>query len=785
MAGVQRAVLPIPDQAHVGVITYDAKDPDTAFPPIEPLLPPEGAPNALVILLDDVGFGASSAFGGPVNMPTAERLQGNGLTYTRFHTTALCAPTRAALLSGRNHHSVGMGGITEIATSAPGSNALRPNTKAALATTLRLNGYSTAQFGKCHEVPPWQTSPAGPFDAWPSGGGGFETFYGFIGGENNQFYPALYDGITPVEAEKTPEEGYHLTDDLTDRAIGWVQAQKALAPDKPFFMYFAPGATHAPHQVPLEWADRYAGRFAGGWDALRDATFARQKQQGILPADAELTARPEAIPSWDDMDDALKPVLERQMEVYAGFLEHTDFHVGRLIDAIERLGALENTLVYLIIGDNGASAEGTLNGAFNEMANFNGLAAIETPEFMASVKDKLGTTESYGHYSVGWAHALCTPYQWTKQVASHWGGTRNGTIVHWPAGIEARGEFRHQFSHVIDVAPTILEAAGLPHPTMVNGVLQAPIEGTSMVYSFDEAEAAERHDIQYFEMAANRGIYFKGWSAVTRHSTPWLPNEKLPPLEDDVWELYDGSKDWTQARDLAADDPDRLAELQRLWLIEAVRYNVLPIDDRRFERLNATIAGRPQLITGTTQVLFPGMKRLSENSVIDIKNRSFSVTAALEIPSETTVQGVVIAQGGRFGGWSLYFKEGRAKFVYNVLGMQEFATEAGEPLTPGTHQVRVEFAYDGGGLAKGGDVTLYYDGQSVATGRIGLTQPLVFSADETTDIGDDYGLPVSADYAGASTFSGRIEVVQIDVGDDDHSHLIDPEEVARVATARQ
>ena len=437
--GARRGSLPIPDRQHLGLTTYDAKDPDTKFPPIEPLLPPEGAPNVLIVLLDDVGYGAGSPFGGPAKMPTAERLQTNGLTYNRFHTTALCAPTRAALLSGRNHHSVGMGMITETATSAPGSSGLRPNTKAALAMTLKLNGYSTAQFGKCHEVPPWQTSPIGPFDSWPSGGGGFEHFYGFIGGENNQYYPALYDGTAPIEPEKTPEEGYHLTEDLTDQAIDWIRTQKALAPEKPFFVYFAPGATHAPHHVPLEWADKYAGQFAGGWDAQREAIIARQKQLGVVPQDAELTARPEVIPAWDDMDEALKPVLERQMEIYAGFLEHTDYHVGRLIDTVESIGALDNTLVYYIIGDNGASAEGTVNGAFNEMANFNGMAAIETPEFMASVKDQLGTVAAYNHYAVGWAWAMCTPYQWTKQVASHWGGTRNGTIVHWPAGISSKG----------------------------------------------------------------------------------------------------------------------------------------------------------------------------------------------------------------------------------------------------------------------------------------------------------------------------------------------------------
>ena len=580
--------------------------------------------------------------------------------------------------------------------------------------------------------------------------------------------------FTPVEPAKTPEEGYHLTEDLADHAIDWVRTQKALAPDKPFFMYFAPGATHAPHHVPTEWADKYAGKFAGGWDAQRESTLARQKELGVVPADAQLTARPDAIPSWDDMPDELKPVLERQMEVYAGFLEHVDHHVGRLIDSIETIGALENTLVYYIIGDNGASAEGTINGAFNEMANFNGMAAIETPEFMVSVKDKLGTVDAYNHYAVGWAWAMCSPYQWTKQVASHWGGTRNGTIVHWPAGIESKGEVRSQFSHVIDVAPTVLEAAGIPEPAFVNGVQQAPIEGTSMLYSFDDKDAAERHDLQYFEMFGNRGIYYKGWSAVTRHSTPWLPTEVMPDFDDDVWELYDGSKDFTQATDLSAEMPDKLAALQRLWLIEAVKYNVLPIDDRRFERLNPTIAGRPQLITGTSQVLFPGMKRLSENSVLDIKNRSFRVTAALDAATTGPTNGVIIAQGGRFGGWALYMKDGRAKFVYNVLGLQEFTVLATDDLPAGDHQVRAEFAYDGGGLAKGGDVTLFYDGEAVGTGRVESTQPLVFSADETTDIGEDYGMPVSADYTGASTFNGRIDVVQIDIGDDDHSHLIDP-----------
>ena len=539
-----------------------------------------------MILIDDVGFGASSAFGGPCNTPTAERLAAGGLRYNRFHTTALCAPTRQALLSGRNHHSVGMGSITETATSAPGNSSLRPNTKAPLAMTLKLNGYSTAQFGKCHEVPVWQSSPMGPFDAWPSGGGGFEYFYGFIGGENNQWDPALYNGTTPIEPPATAEEGYHLTEDLTDQAISWVRQQKALMPDKPFFVYFPTGATHAPHHVPKEWADKYQGQFDDGWDVQRERTFARQKELGVIPADAELTVRHDVIPAWDDMPDELKPVLAREMEVYAGFLEHTDHHVGRLIDALDDLEVLDDTIVYYIIGDNGASAEGTLNGAFNEMANFNGMADLETPEFMISKMDEFGSPSSYNHYAVGWAWAMDTPFQWTKQVASHWGGIRNGTIVHWPNGIEEKGGLRSQFTHVIDVAPTILEAAGLPEPTMVNGVQQSPMEGTSMLYTFNDADAAERHDLQYFEMFGNRGIYHKGWSAVTKHKTPWvMVGGEMPAFDDDLWELYDGNVDYSQAHNLAAEQPERLAELQRLWLIEAVKYNVVPLDDRSAERV--------------------------------------------------------------------------------------------------------------------------------------------------------------------------------------------------------
>lgn len=761
----QRTILPIPDRPYRGLIPYDAKDPEARFAPVEPLRPPQGAPNVLLILLDDVGFGASSAFGGPCATPTAERLAADGLTYNRFHTTALCAPSRAALLTGRNHHSVGMGSVTELATSAPGYNSIRPNTAAPLAETLKLNGYSTAQFGKCHEVPVWQTSPMGPFDAWPTSSG-FEYFYGFLGGETNQWSPSLYEGTTPVEAPKTPQEGYHLME------------------DKPFFLYFAPGATHAPLHVPSEWADKYKGKFEQGWDTLREEIFARQKELGVIPPETELTKRPAEIPAWEDMPQDLKPVLLRQMELYAGFLEYADAHVGRLVDSLHDLGVLEDTLVYYIIGDNGASAEGTINGSFNESFVFNGMSALETPAFLEAHLEQLGGPESYNHFAVGWAHAMHSPYQWTKQVASHWGGTRNGAIVHWPRGIQAKNEIRHQFHHLIDVAPTILEVVGLPEPIAVNGVQQMPLHGVSMAYSFNQADAAERHETQYFEIFVNRGIYHRGWTAVTRHSTPWVI-EPMSAFDDDVWELYDTTRDWSQAHDLAKEMPEKLHELQRLFLIEAVRYGVLPLDDRRIERFNPDLAGRPVLIRGNSQLLFSGMGRLTENSLLNLKNKSHAVTAEIVIP-DSNANGVIIAQGGAFGGWSLYTREGRLKYCYNLLGLQRFYAESANPLPSGKHQVRMEFAYDGGGLAKGGNASLYVDGSKVGECRVAATHPMTFSTDETADVGYESASWVSEDYTmHTSRFNGKIDWVQLDAGVDYHDHLISPEERLRVAMARQ
>jgi arylsulfatase A-like enzyme len=783
----QRHVLPIPDVTPINLTTFDAKDPDTKYPPIRQIRPPASAPNVLVILIDDAGFGSSSAFGGPCQTPNFEKLAAGGLRYTRFHTTALCSPTRAALLSGRNHHSVGMGGITEFATSAPGLNSMKPNTCAALAETLKLNGYATAQFGKCHEVPVWETSAIGPFDHWPTGGG-FQYFYGFLGGETNQYYPGLYEGTTSIEPPRTPEQGYTLNEDLADRTIAWIHQQKALTPDNPFFIYYAPGATHAPHHVPKEWSDKYKGKFDQGWDKLREETFARQKALGVIPQDCELTARHPEIPAWDVIDPKMKPILCRQMEVYAGFMEQTDYHVGRVLDALTDLDILEDTLVYLIIGDNGASAEGSLQGTFNEMVTLGGFGHLETAESLIPKIDDFGSPIAYNHYAVGWAHAMDTPYQWTKQVASHFGGTRNGTIVHWPKGIKAKGEIRSQFHHVIDVAPTILEVAGLPQPLMVNGVLQRPLEGVSMAYSFNDAAAADRHETQYFEMFGNRGIYHKGWTAVTKHRTPWETGQvKTVAFNDDVWELYDTSKDWSQAKDLSKQEPDILHKLQQLWLIEAVKYNVLPLDDRFAERANSEIAGRPDLIRGNRQIIFGPTARVPSLAMLPFQNKSYALTAQLQVPT-SGAEGVIVALGGVTGGLSIYVKNGKPKVCYNFFGLEQTYVEGTAAIPPGDHQVRLEFAYDGGGIAKGGTLSLFIDGKKSGEGRVEQTQPFAFG-EEPCDVGHDSGSSVTTDYLenGSRAFSGQVKWVEFDTGvaADDQNHLITAEERLRVAMAKQ
>jgi len=741
---IGREILPIPDIPVQADPALHAKD--TSAPPIVPLRPPAGAPNVLIVLIDDMGFGCTSTFGGPVEMPTFDRLADNGLRYNRFHTTALCSPTRQALLTGRNHHSAEMGSVGEVATSMPGNTSVRPNSVATVAEMLKLNGYSTSAFGKMHQTPVWETSVSGPFDRWPTGDG-FEKFWGFVAGETNQWEPTLFEGTTPTEPRSTPEEGYHITEEQVDQAIAWVKAQHTMTPDKPFFMYMSYGATHAPHHVPKEWIDKYRGRFDRGWDVVREEALAKQVAMGIVPPGTELTDRPPGVVGWDELSDDQRTVGARLMETYAGFAEHTDSHTGRLIDALEEIGVLDDTIVIYIAGDNGASAEGGLDGAFNETKALNGVK--ETVDDILPRLDEIGSPSAFNHYPVGWAHAMNAPYQWTKQVASHFGGTRNGMVMHWPNGIDARGEVRQQFHHVIDIVPTLLEAAGLPQPYMVNGIAQKPIEGVAMNYTFGDADADDRHTTQYFEMFGNRGIYHRGWTAVTKHRTPWEIGGYAPPaLADDVWELYDTTTDWSQANDLSAEMPEKLQELQQLFLLEAAKYNVFPIDDRTGERFNATIAGRPELQSGRTSMRFgPGMSHLMENTVLNVKNRSHTITAELQIPGGGA-DGVIIVQGGRFAGWALYVTDGRPAYCHNRFETDRYHVRAPDPLPTGTITVQYQFDFDGGQPGAGGTGTLLVNGEVVAEGRIDKTVPFVFSADETLDIGRDKASPVTDDYPG-------------------------------------
>lgn len=737
---------------------------DQADPlPTRPLaVAPDGAPNVLLILLDDMGFGASSAFGGPCRMPVAERLADGGLRYSRFHTTALCSPTRAALMTGRNHHAVGMGTVVEISTGLPGYDATRPLSAGTLAQTLSYNGYATGAFGKWHQTPSWEQTAAGPFDRWPTREG-FDRFYGFLGGEASQFEPTLVEGTTFVDPPRTAAEGYHLSEDLVDRAIDWVRDVRTHAPDRPWFCYLPFGATHAPFQVPEGWADRYRGEFAHGWDRQRELTLERQKALGVVPADAELAPWTPGVPHWDELSDIERLVAERLMELYAAFAEHTDAQVGRLVESLRESGELENTLVLYILGDNGASAEGGIEGTLNETLRLNGIE--DDTARIASQLGRLGTPESYAHYPTGWAVAMDTPYQWTKQVASHYGGTRNGLVVHWPAGISTAGEVRHQWHHVVDVLPTLLEAAGVPVPETVDGVAQQPLDGVSFRYSFDDAGAPERHGTQYFEMFGNRGIYHEGWTAVAKHKTPWeTARTETPSLAEDRWELYDTRTDWTQARDVAAEHPERLAALQELFLAEARRNHVLPMDDQLSGRFDARTAGRPA--PPRSLRLLPGAGRLREDAVPSLKNTSFAIRAAFA--AGTGTEGVIVAQGGGFGGWSLYVKDGLLTYAYNFGAVTVTHVRATTPLLAGDHVVEVRFGYDGGGLGRGGDVRLLVDGESVGRGRVERTLPFFYSMDQTLDVGLDRGTPVTTDYGPGRgfPFTGALREVVIEAGDD-------------------
>ena len=754
---LDRTTLPLPEPKYPPSTVLDARNAKT--PPHYEVKAPAGAPNVVIVLIDDMGFGVPSSFGGPVPMATLDKLAQNGLLYNNFHTTALSSPTRAALKSGRNHHQVNMGFITEMATGFPGNTGQVPSTTAPLAEMLRLNGYATAAFGKWHETASWEISVSGPFDRWPMRQG-FDKFYGFFGGETNQWAPLIYDGTTLVELPNDPT--FHFMTDMTEKARAWIKHQKAMTPDKPSFVYFAPGATHAPHHVPQSWIAKWKGKFDQGWDKIREQSLARQIALGVVPPGTKLAPKPPEIKDWDKLSADEKRLFTRQAEVYAAFAEYTDHEIGRMLKAFEEVGQADNTLVFYIAGDNGTSAEGGMNGMFSEMTYFNGV--LEKVEDMLKYYDKWGGPETYPHMAAGWAVALDSPFAWTKQIPSDFGGTRNGMVVSWPKGIKAKNEIRNQFSHVIDVAPTVLQAAGLPEPKSVNGVPQVPMAGKSLLASFDDPKARGR-STQYFEVAGNRAIYHDGWFARTIHKAPWEAKPRRPLQDNSAWQLYDTRTDFSLADDLAAKNPQKLAELQALFLEEAAKYGVLPMDDRVFERLDGAAVGRPDLMGGRTSItLSEGMVGMMESVFPNVKNRSKTLTAEIEVPAGGG-NGTIIAQGGRFGGWSLYVKDGVPAYDYNFLGLQRSTVASTAKLPPGKATLQFVFDYDGGGPGKGGKGTLLVNGQKVAEGRIERTQPGIFSADETADVGIDLGTPV-VEAIGAeakSRFSGRIPKVTVEV----------------------
>ena len=752
-APLDRSTLPIKEPIHPTITELDARK--ATAPARFEITPPAKAPNIVIVLIDDFGFGHSSAFGGPIYTPTLEKLAAQGLKYNRFHTTALCSPTRTALLTGYNHHSNNAGAIMELATAFPGNTGIRPQSITPIAKVLQMNGYSTGAFGKYHETPPWEGSVSGPFNRWPTGSG-FDKFYGFIGGETNQWHPMVYDGTTRVYPDLNNPD-YHFTNDMTDQAIAWMNTQQSLTPDKPFFMYFATGATHAPHHAPQEYSDKYKGKFSQGWDKLREETLARQKQLGVVPQNTVLAPKPADIKDWDKLTADEKRLFVRQMEVFAGFGEHTDAQIGRLVEALEARGELDNTLFFYIVGDNGASAEGGMIGMYNESTIFNGVP--ETLDMQLKKIKELGTEHTYNHFAAGWAVAGNTPFTWTKQVASNFGGTRNGMVISWPAGIKSKNEVRSQFHHVIDIAPTIYEAVGIPAPHSVDGIEQRPMEGVSMNYSFENAAAPDTHKTQYFEILGNRAIYHDGWFAGTLHRLPWDPTP-LHPLADDVWQLYNANEDFSQANNLADKYPERLADLQKLFMDEALKYKVLPIDDRSIERFDPGIAGRPDLMNGKTgMTLYEGAKGIPENAFINVKNTSLTINAEVDVP--VNASGVLLCQGGDFGGWTFYMKDGKPVYTYNWLGLEQYTISSKQKVPAGKHFLKYDFVYDGG-RGEGGTGSLYLDGKKVGEGKIAKTHSNTFGIDETADVGEDQNTPVVLNYKGKSKFTGKINKIAVE-----------------------
>ncbi len=748
-----RTVLPLQQPTYPPITEVDVRQ--ATPPPRFEVKAPQGAPNVLLILLDNLGYGATRTFGGVMNMPTLQRLAANGLIYNNFHTTPMCSPSRVALLTGRNPHSVNMGSIAEIATAFPGQTAVRPASKAPLAEILKLNGYSTAMFGKCHEFIPWETGPTGPFNSWPTGSG-FERFYGTIAGESDMFSPPLHDNTTLVELPDDPN--YYYQTDLADHAVSWIRTQRSLTPDKPFFIYYAAPGVHAPSQVPPNWRDKYKGRFDMGWDRYREQILARQKRLGIVPQDTHLTPKPKEMPDWDTLSAAEKTVFTRHQEIFAAYAEITDHELGRVVKAIEDVGAMDNTLIVYITGDNGASANGGATGRFNSLASYNQIP--ESLEDQLKHLDEFGGPHSDMTPPLGWAVADNTPFAYAQGNTSY-GGTTNGAVIHWPKGLKAKGDVRPQYHHLIDVAPTVLEAIGIPQPKVVNGTEQQPIEGVSMVYTFDDARAQPRHTVQYAEFLGNRGIYKDGWYATALHKVMWEAKERSP-MDQDVWELFNTAEDFSCAIDLAAKYPDKLRELQAAFLEEAVKYNVLPLDDRSYERFNSDVAGRPDLMGGRTSLtVYEGMVGIKENAFINTKNRSYSITAELALP-ESGASGVIIAHGSGHAGWSLYVKAGRPKFAYNFLGdITTIASDERLPAGPAT--LVYDFAWDGGKPGAGGTGTLLINGRKVATGRIERTIPFFFGV-ETADVGRELYSPVTPDYKMRDNkFTGTIHKVTVDL----------------------
>jgi arylsulfatase A-like enzyme len=754
---LNRSYLPIPQGPFKGKIGLRPSESIKDFP--KEVQAPKGAPNVLLILTDDVGFGASSTFGGQIPTPTFDSLAASGLRYNQFHTTALCSPSRAALLTGRNHHSVATACIMEAGVGFPGYNTLLPKSCGGLGKILKENGYNTSWFGKNHNVPDWHTSQAGPFDLWPVGLG-FEYFYGFVGGDTNQWAPAIVENTRPVEPP-IGDPNYHFDVDMADKAIRWLQMQHAVAPSKPFFCYYAPGTAHAPHHAPKEWIGRFKGKFDKGWDQVREEILAQQIKLGVVPQNTQLTKRPEGIRAWDSLSADQKKVYAHMMEVYAGALAHCDHQIGRVIDAVKEMGELDNTLIIYIQGDNGASAEGNPNGLLNEMSFFNNIK--EDFREVERRMDELGGPMTFNHYPMGWAHAMDSPFQWTKQIASHFGGTRNGMVISWPKRIKKGNGLRTQFHHAIDILPTILEAAGLPQPQSIDGVTQKPIEGVSMAYTWDQPDAPSTRDTQYFEMFGNRAIYHDGWVAATTPPTPpWVSIvDGIDVIDDFQWELYNVADDFSESIDLAKSEPKRLQDMQRLFYIEAVKYQVLPIDNSKVERLD--VSNRPSLTDGRNMfTYYDGMIRIPEGSSPDIKNRSWGVTAEIEVP-EGGADGVIITQGGRFSGWGLFLKEGKPVFHYNLVGVQRYNIAGQEKLAPGKHTLVFDFKFDGGGPGSGGTAKLAVDGTTVGTSEYPRTIGYRMSLDETLDIGEDTGTPISEDYKVPFKFTGQIEKVTIEL----------------------